>query len=90
MVEVARGRRDGPVTELLGDDPDIDSLGPQLGRVCVPEAVGVDPPQDPGRPPEPGQQPAAVRIGETVCGRRYEDRRSGTHSQSITRLKPRL
>ena len=39
MIEVPRRRRDCPVPELLGDDPDVHALGAELGRVRVAQAV---------------------------------------------------
>jgi hypothetical protein len=42
VVEVAGGRCDRGVAELLGDDGDVDAFGAELGGVGVAEAVGVD------------------------------------------------
>ncbi len=60
MVEVASGRRDATVPELLGDDPDVHALGAELGRVRVAQAVGVHAFVNAGLPTEPRQEDAHV------------------------------
>ena len=36
VIQIPSRRRDGPVPQLFGDDPNIDALGPQFGGVGMP------------------------------------------------------
>ena len=70
VVEVANRGQQRSVPELAGDDPDIDTFGPELCRVGVTQAVGVDPLGDPGLSAQPLHQPPHVpgRQGRAVRG----------------------
>ena len=43
VVKISCRGGDGAVAQLLADDPHVDALLPQLARVCMPQAVGMDP-----------------------------------------------
>ena len=79
VVEIVGGRGDAPMAELLGDDPDVHALDPQLGGVGVAKAVGVDPLTCP-----PKTEPVVVRVPMT-SGRGQEilnDETEPTHTRA--------
>ena len=67
MIQIPSRRRDRPVPELLGDDPDIDTFCPQLGGVRVPESVGMHSFGDPGLATQSGKQDTDVAILEGLA-----------------------
>jgi hypothetical protein len=74
VVQVADGRGNRGVAELLGNDPDIHPLGAQLGGVGVAEAVGVDPLGDPRLGSELAHQPPDVGPPQFAAGAVAEQR----------------
>ena len=81
MVEVASGRRDTAVAELLGDDPDIHAFGAEPGVVRVAKAVCVDTFVDPGHAPKPRQEHAHIGVARSTAGECAEDRAGAVHAQ---------
>ena len=74
--------------ELLGDDPDIDALGPQLGGVSVPESVCMYPLGDPGLVSQTGEEHANVAILEELAVEQAKNRFSPVDAMGGPDLKP--
>jgi len=62
MAQVAVGRRERPVPELLLDHVDRQALGGELGGVGVAQAMGVHPLLDPCSACEPWQEVSDVAL----------------------------
>ena len=63
VVQIPSRRGDRPMPQRLGNDPNIDAFGSQLGGMCMSEAVGVDTLSDPGLATETGEEDADVAVG---------------------------
>lgn len=74
MVQVSDRGQDGAVSELLGDDADVESLLTELRGVRVAEAVGVDALVDVGEACQRREQAADVAGGERLAFPRAEER----------------
>ncbi len=88
VIQIPSRRRDGPVPELFGDDPNIDAFGPQFGGVGVSEAVGVHALGDTGLSTEAGKEDADVAVGEGATVEHAKDRISPVDLVFGSNLKP--
>ena len=67
------------MTQLLTDDPDVHPLGAELSGVGMAQAVGVDPPVDPGLPRQFLEQPAKEPLRDAPAIDGAEQWRPGVH-----------
>ena len=67
MVKIPRRRRNRTVSQLLGDDPDINTLRPQLGSMGMSEAMGMNAFGNPGLASQSGKEHADVAILEGLA-----------------------
>ena len=82
MVEVSGGGGDAAVSELAGDDADVDAFGPELGGVGVAESVGVDPLVDSGPGAQTFEHDPDVGVGHPATFERAEDRVAAAKTQA--------
>ena len=88
MIEIPCRGRNCSVTQLLGDDSYIYTLGSQFGGMRVSEAMGMHAFGDPGLTAKTGEEDADVAIYEGAAVEHAEDRISPVDAVVGPDIKP--